>query len=361
MEIASLDIAAASSVQPVLTSKVTVNCSKGRCYLFVSLCGGNSTTLNQQAPSNRRGPQFTTYISLEGEDICTRMAPDSASPFGPVHVIEPDSPHTHTAVLLHGRGSDGEEFAEELASSKLSSAKSLMETLPGWRWVFPTSRETWSTVFQEELGSWFEARSLTDVTARQDLQEEGIRESVKHIEGLLGDEIGRLGGAAENLVLGGISQGAAVGKWPLLCARDPARRLGAFVGASTWLPFASNINSFLDGDHHSGGATDSTLIGTDADEFVKGMMAPLKGAVAQSSSPVPLLSTPVFLGHGADDGVVDVELGREARRVLDRTGFSVEWKEYSGAEEQGHWLKVPEEVDDISRFLATIIGVAVQS
>ncbi len=286
------------------------------------------------------------------------MAPDLASSFGPVHVIEPDSHHTHTAILLHGRGSDGEEFAGELASSKLSSAKSLMETLPGWRWVFPTSRETWSTVFQEELRSWFEARSLTDVTARQDLQEEGIRESVKHLEGILEDEIGRLGGAAENLVLGGISQGAAVGMWTLLCARDPARRLGAFVGASTWLPFASKIEKFLHRDHHSRGVIDSTLIGTDADEFVKGMMTPLKGAIADSSTPA-LLSTPVFLGHGADDGVVDVELGREARRVLDRTGFNVEWKEYSGAEEQGHWLKAPEEVDDISKFLTAIIGVPV--
>jgi predicted esterase len=289
------------------------------------------------------------------------MALDLASSFGTVHFIEPDSHHTHTAVLLHGRGSDGEEFATELAATKLSSGKSLLEALPGWRWVFPTSRETWSTVFQEELQSWFEARSLTDVTARQDLQEEGLRESVKHLEGILEDEIGRLGGAAENLVLGGISQGAAVGMWTLLCARDPARRLGAFVGASTWLPFASNIKDFLDGGHESRGATVSTLVGTDADEFVKAMMTPLKGVIAQSSTPVPLLSTPVFLGHGADDGVVAVELGQEARHVLDRTGFNVEWREYSGAEEQGHWLKAPEEVDDILKFLRAIPGVAIQN
>ena len=294
----------------------------------------------------------------------TQQSPEAAdliSPFGPVHIIEPVSPHTRTAVLLHGRGSDGEDFSEELASSKLSSEESLMEALPGWRWVFPTSRETWSPVFQEDLRSWFEARSLTDITVRQDLQEEGIRESVKHLEAILEDEIARLGGAAEKLVLGGISQGAAVGMWTLLCTRDPNRRLGAFVGASTWLPFSSNIESCLVGDRDSRGPTDLTLTSTGADEFVKGMMTPLKGTVAWSLTSSLLLSTPVFLGHGADDGVVDVELGREATRALNRIGFNVEWKEYSGAEEEGHWLKVPEEVDDIYRFLAAIMGAAVQT
>jgi len=47
-----------------------------------------------------------------------------------------------------------------------------------------------------------------------------------------------------------------------------------------------------------------------------------------------------------------VALGRQAARVLAQAGLKVEWKEYSGAEEEGHWFKVPDEMDDIHRFLA---------
>jgi predicted esterase len=62
----------------------------------------------------------------------------------------------------------------------------------------------------------------------------------------------------------------------------------------------------------------------------------------------------VFLGHGTDDAFVDVELGRQARGVLSRAGCIVEWKEYAGAEQEGHWLKAPEEMDDIAHFLQRI-------
>ena len=98
-----------------------------------------------------------------------------------------------------------------------------MQKLPGRLWVFPSSRELWSTVFQEEIAAWFEAHFLTDVTARQDLQTEGIRESVRYIEGILEDEIDKLRGPAENLVLGGIRQGGEIGLWTLFCASKPWR------------------------------------------------------------------------------------------------------------------------------------------
>lgn len=157
----------------------------------------------------------------------------AANSFGPVHVVEPSSQYTHTAILLHGRGSNGEEFAEELFESTLPGQPTLAQKLPGWRFVFPSSRELWSTLFEEEMPAWFEAHSLMDITVRQDLQLEGIRESVKHLTGLLDEEIGRLGGESERVVLGGIIQGAAIGMWTFLCSEDSTRRLGAFFGVST--------------------------------------------------------------------------------------------------------------------------------
>ena len=281
---------------------------------------------------------------------------DPVTPFGPIHIIEPKSQHTHTAVLLHGRGSNGEEFAEELAASTLSDQRTLMQKLPGWRWVFPSSRELWSTVFQEEIAAWFEAHSLTDVTARQDLQVEGIRESVRNIEGILEGEIAKLEGLAENLVLGGISQGGAIGMWTLLCASKPWRCLGGFVGASTWLPFAINIKKFINKDESTTDGLDAASERSQADTFVEGMMSTSRNPVGHALGSKPLLSTAVFLGHGVDDAYVDVELGRQARDVLGQISIDVKWKEYSGAEQEGHWLKVPEEVDDIANFLLLVSG-----
>jgi lysophospholipase-2 len=67
---------------------------------------------------------------------------------------------------------------------------------------------------------------------------------------------------------------------------------------------------------------------------------------------------PVFIGHGVDDAYVDVKLGRQAARILTQAGLLVEWKEYSSAEEEGHWFKIPDEMDDIHRFLARIERIA---
>lgn len=269
------------------------------------------------------------------------MAYTPPAAFGYVHVLEATQAHTHTAILLHGRGSTGQEFAEELAETLMADGKTIMQALPGWRWVFPSSRELWSPVFEESMPAWFEAYSLTDVTARQDLQTDGIRESVKHLEGIWEAEVERLGGLASKVVLGGISQGGAIGIWTMLCIKSkrPTSHPAAFIGASTWLPFAADIDHALNGNDEES----DNRIGSD---FVRSMM------ISQHAKAQPPM--PVFLGHGTDDAYVDVELGRQAKDVLSRVGWTVDWNEYSRADQEGHWLKGPEEVDDIVLFLRIV-------
>lgn len=303
-------------------------------------------------------------------------SPAAELQFGPVHVVEPRSQHTHTVVLLHGRGSCGEEFAGEILEARLSNGKTLPEQLPTCRWVFPSSPPAlWSTAFREAMPAWFDAYSLTDVSARQDLQVHGIRGSAEYLAGLLREEVdGRLGGAADRVVLGGISQGGAVALWTLLlllCAaaggENPAGRLGVggFVGASTWLPFAEDLARYLIPGWERGGSgrpkggvagDDAEVRAAAADAFVESMAAPARRAL-MSPEPSRLRSVPVFLGHGTDDAYVDVGLGRQAARVLSELGLRVEWREYSGADQEGHWLKEPEELDDIARFLALALGL----
>ncbi|CEF84672.1 hypothetical protein FGSG_09154 [Fusarium graminearum PH-1] len=268
------------------------------------------------------------------------MADTPPTDFGDVHVLEPTQPHTHTAILLHGRGSHGEEFAEELAETLMSDNKTIMQALPTWRWVFPSSRELWSPVFEESMPAWFEAYSLTDITERQDLQTHGIRDSVKHVEGIWEAEVERLGGMESKVVVGGISQGGAIGIWTMLCIKSkrPTSQPAGFIGASTWLPFAADIEHALSGkDEESENKISS--------DFVRSMI----GQDVKAQSPMP-----VFLGHGTDDAYVDVELGRQAKDVISRVGWTVDWNEYSGADQEGHWIKGPEEVDDIVLFLRSV-------
>jgi lysophospholipase II len=279
----------------------------------------------------------------------------SGSTFPPVHIIEPlaGHTHTHTAIMIHGRGSSGPEFAEELFESKLSGGNSsLRSPLPGWRWVFPSSQSLWSSTFQEEFPAWFEAHSLTDVDARQDLQMEGIRQSTKFLARIMDEEIGRLRGARENLFLCGISQGGAIALWTLLCQKLPGGNIGGLVGASCWLPFAEAIRHFLGNvSDPAEKASKSSPEEVEASRFVASMMADAKASLAQRGAAHSLLRTPVFLGHGTDDAYIDVTLGRQVRDILAGVGLMAEWKEYTGADQEGHWFKEPEQLDDIAKFL----------
>lgn len=279
--------------------------------------------------------------------------PVPTQPFGPVHVIDPQRNHTHTVITLHGRGSNGEEFAAELMESKLSDQATLVQRFPNFRWVFPTSQILWSSMFREDISVWFEAYSLTNDTTTHDSKAKDITNSVAYLETILKEETTRLGGIWGKIILGGISQGGAIGMWTLLHSKSFKASPGAFFGISTWLPYASNVETLLGQD-----AIQTSVPGSSepkssqTDMFMPTMMTAICDSLTSSRLKEKLLDTPVFLGHGVDDAYVDIELGRQARRIFARIGLTVEWKEYHGAEQEGHWLKLPDEVDDIARFLA---------
>ncbi|KAL4913601.1 Alpha/Beta hydrolase protein [Aspergillus aurantiobrunneus] len=273
------------------------------------------------------------------------------------HVHAPRATHTHTVILLHGRGSNGAEFAEELFASVTSRKKSLPACLPGWRWVFPTSRDRWTTAFQEEMRSWFDAYSLSNIQERQALQIEGLRESVSHTLDVLEHEIQLLGGKASRLYLGGISQGMATALWTAFCVKGRVDGpIGGFLGFCGWLPFADQVEHLFQRSLETN--AQSRVLGRSrvqhlvSDFCVEtiGITKPPPVKDAESCVP-PLLATRVLLGHGTDDAYVPVELGRQTFRVLREVMDHVEWKDFSGAEGEGHWIKEPEGFDDIVEFL----------
>lgn len=270
------------------------------------------------------------------------------------HIYLPQSSHTHTAILLHGRGSNGPEFAEELFSSMTSKGHNLASCLPNWRWVFPTSRDRWSDRFQEEMCAWFDAYSLDDIHEQQDLQIAGLRESVTHILGILSHEIGILGGDTSHVYLGGISQGMATALWTLFCATNQVHQpLGGFVGFCGWLPFARQVEDLVQGSQGSCAvdASSKQLIQRSVAGFLLNTISGTEISQTHETIDISILSTPVFLSHGSDDAWVPVDLGRQAARVLQQIQIPVQWHGFIGAEGDGHWVKEPEGFDQILHFL----------
>ncbi|WEW56757.1 alpha/beta hydrolase family protein [Emydomyces testavorans] len=273
--------------------------------------------------------------------------------FPDTHIVEPQTAHTHTAILLHGRGSNGPEFAEDLFSSKTSAGQNLAAHFPSWRWVFPTARNRWSTVFEEDQSAWFDIYSLTDTNKRQDLQRDGLRESCLHVLDVIERETDLLGGQSGNVIFGGMSQGMATALWTLLCAPGRIkRRIGAFVGSCGWMPFTQHIEKAIS---LYGSKSTSELNSTEISAFLLGAIncPPFESEAGDTEA---ALSTPVLLLHGTDDAVVDISLGQQACQLLREMGMKVELKEYSGAENDGHWIKEPQGFDEIVAFLAGHTG-----
>jgi hypothetical protein len=71
--------------------------------------------------------QSIRIYKIEPQITVTTTSSDS---FGPNFPTNPNLKDTHTAILLHGRESSGEEIADELFAIKLSNRRALADKLP---------------------------------------------------------------------------------------------------------------------------------------------------------------------------------------------------------------------------------------
>jgi predicted esterase len=269
-------------------------------------------------------------------------------------IVLPKTQHTHTFILLHGLGSNGEKFGSELLESGVSSEKqTLRDVFPGAKFIFPTAKWRRSTAFNRAvLTQWFDVYSLDDWSQREDVQIEGLVDSAKYIRGILSEELKSV--PATHIVLGGLSQGCAMSLIVLLSSASP---LGAFVGMSGRLPFRNDIRDILNSPSEP---DDNVTFGdNDAAEqppaiqalvFVRELLEQDDND-GETTVTRNALATPVFLGHGAKDDKVPYRLGKEAASTLSLLGMQTTWKGYA---ELGHWYQVPEEIDDVIEFLGGI-------
>lgn len=260
-----------------------------------------------------------------------------------VYVVAPTQTHTNTVIFLHGRDSTGCEFASDLIESQASDGRTLPETFPAVKWVFPTSKLRESARFKTEMSQWFDMWSTESPQERKELQVEGLRESIAVILSIIRKEASLV--APERIVLAGISQGCATAIYSLLYG---GIRLGGFIGLCGWLPFADQIDEI--GNRSS---SDRNLLHNIRGLFKNSKMKSTIVPLTDDTFPNLDLAfkTPVFLAHAEDDDVVPIRNGDRLKWELEELGFDVTREIYEQGAEQPHWVNEPQGVDDIVTFL----------
>ena len=210
-----------------------------------------------------------------------------------LETVEHDHPAAVGAVIwLHGLGADGHDFSPLVPQLGLPL-----------RYVFPHAPVRPVTLNNGlVMRAWFDLySSIRD--ARVD--EAGIAASRAAVTALIERETAR-GTPAARIVLAGFSQG---GSLALATGLDHPEPLAAVVSLSAWLP-------------------------------------PSHARVGAAQA-----ATPVFLGHGAYDAVVESSLGRATFETLRARGCPAEWHEYPIA----HQVSAPE-IADLKAFLERVFA-----
>ena len=213
-------------------------------------------------------------------------------------IVETGTKPSFTIIWMHGLGADGHDF-EPLVPELIEAG------MPSLRFVFPHAPVRPVTLNNGyRMRAWYDLLAI-DRRAAEDA--EGIHASASAI----GDFIKRendSGIPTSRIAIAGFSQGGAMA---LHVATRAPEKLAGVIALSCYLPLARQF------------------------------------ATERSSAN---LATPMFIAHGQQDPVVPFQLGDDSRRVLEGTGFKVEWHAYS----MPHSL-CEQEVADIRAFLKGIV------
>jgi phospholipase/carboxylesterase len=211
--------------------------------------------------------------------------------------IEPTGPARAAVIWLHGLGADGHDFEGIVPELHLPAGL-------GVRFVLPHAPAIPVTLNGGYImPAWYDIRE-SDLDRRGD--RDGLLRSVDRVRELVDREEER-GIPVSRIVVAGFSQGGAVA---LHLGLTEPRPLAGILGLSTYL--------------------------VERDE---------SGPEAAARKP------PVFLAHGTEDPMVPLAGGEEARTVLRRLGYSVEWHTYP----MPHAV-CAEEIDAAGRWLERVLA-----
>lgn len=268
----------------------------------------------------------------------------SKTPTYPEPLITPAlQDHKQTFIVLHGRGSNATTFGPPFLNTEVSELRALRSSFPHAQFIFPTASKRRAQIYHRSvINQWFDNWSLQTPNERTGLQVQGLRESSAYIHSLLKNAIEQVG--AENVVLGGLSQGCATALIALLTW--DGEPIAAGFGMCGWLPFRKQMEDIViaseSGVENAKGGEDDLFetlgeaAGDGDDDAPTQAIAFLKEELEMSaeSRSTAVQQVPLFLSHGVEDDKVPVELGREAVSCLKRLGVNIEWREYDGL---GHW------------------------
>jgi len=215
--------------------------------------------------------------------------------------IETGKSPAASVIWLHGLGADGNDFVPIVNELDLEGA-------PAIRFVFPHAPVRPVTINNGMMmRAWYDVLfgDLEGSSKRAD--ERGVRESQAQVEALIEREAGR-GIATEKIVLAGFSQGGAV---TLQTGLRYPKKLAGLMALSTYLPLAESL--------------------------------PQEAAPANRQ-------TPIFMAHGAYDGVIPLVMGAGSMTLLTGMGHPVEWRQYP----MQHSV-CPQEIEDIGAWLRKVL------
>lgn len=232
------------------------------------------------------------------------------------HIVQPSAEHTHTIILLHGRNSNGADFADELLKGRTSDGQSFLQhsTFQGIKWIFPNAPTTYSEQFQQDLSEWFDLASTSNPQAHPERQIDGLDSASAHMCTIIDQELQFI--PADRIILGGISQGFATAAYTLLCGRSS---VVGFIGISGWIPDCSRISEL---NRRESGKAQKSL--------------------------------PILIAHAQDDEVIEIQNGRDAAETLRKEGYTaLTINEYT---EGGHEINEPLGFDDLKNFICKNIS-----
>ncbi|KAF1942340.1 alpha/beta-hydrolase [Clathrospora elynae] len=272
----------------------------------------------------------------------TNSKPNTFPP--PVIIPPPSGIHNSTFIILHGRGSTADKFAETLLKHLVSNTgteeQPFQSHFQSTKFVFPTAKLIRAKAYNRAMThQWFDQYPLDEYKPeyKGHIQISGLRDSVDYVHGLIKEAVKEVGPG--NVVLMGLSQGCATVLTSALLWRG--EKLGAVVGMCGWLPFAGPMGTQLVLEMmgreticlHGRNKEKGQDRGDDNIEIKRE-----RGA---------LNGTPVFLGHGSEDEKVPTKYGQQAASLLRDIDVTMGWKEYEGL---GHWYSA-DMLRDIATFL----------
>ncbi|MFZ2268953.1 MAG: alpha/beta hydrolase [Azonexus sp.] len=195
----------------------------------------------------------------------------------PAIEIETATHPTFAVIWLHGLGADGSDFAPIIPHLGLPESLAV-------RFIFPHAPAIPVTCNGGYvMPAWYDITYIDGINRGVD--EAGILTSSVAIRALIARQ-NELGIASRNIVLAGFSQGGAMAYSVGLTHPE---KLAGIIALSAYIPAPG-------------------LLGE---------------AASQANRP-----TPIFAGHGTEDDVVPLKLGRQAHDLLQEKGYAIEWHDY---------------------------------